>query len=73
MDLRSIVLYFSRKGLSAKDIHIDIVHILEPDAVGYSTVTQYLRDMCCTGPMILEAAPDHDYESDDSDQEILVK
>jgi hypothetical protein len=72
MDLRSIVLYLSQKNLSVKGIHLDIVHALEHNAVGYSTVTLYLRDARCAGPMDPEAVPDHDVEPDDIDQAILT-
>jgi hypothetical protein len=66
------MLYLSRKGLSGKDIHSVIVYTLGPDAVGYSTVTLYLRDGHCIGPMDSEAAPDHHDEPGDSDQVMLT-
>jgi hypothetical protein len=72
MDLKSIVLYLNQKGLSAKNIHLDIVYTLGLDAVDYSTVTLDLRDARCAGPMDLQAAPDHDHEPDDSDQAIVA-
>jgi hypothetical protein len=31
------------KGLSAQDIHGELVAVLGSDAIGYSTVTTYLR------------------------------
>jgi hypothetical protein len=60
MDLRPIVLYLSRKRLSAKDVHLGIVHALGPDAVGYSTAMPHLYDALGAGRMDPEAAPDHD-------------
>jgi hypothetical protein len=66
------VLYLNRKSLSTNDIHLDIVHILRPVAIGYSTMTLYLRDARCADPMNPEATPDHDHEPDDTDQSILA-
>jgi hypothetical protein len=39
-----IVAYLSLKGMSAREIHDDIVATLGPDAVSYSSVTRYLRE-----------------------------
>jgi hypothetical protein len=72
MDLKSIMLYLSQNGLSVQYIHFDIVYTFEPDAIGYSTLTLYLRDVHCAGPMDPEAIPDHDHEPDDTDQAILA-
>jgi hypothetical protein len=44
MDQRSIVLYLSRKRLSAVAIHDDLVATLGAEAVGYPSVTRYLRE-----------------------------
>jgi hypothetical protein len=44
MTQRPIVAYLSLKGMSAREIHDDIVATLGPDAVSYSSVTRYLRD-----------------------------
>jgi hypothetical protein len=44
MTQRPIVAYLSLKGMSAREIHDDIVAILWPDAVSYSSVTRYLRE-----------------------------
>jgi hypothetical protein len=41
---RPIVAYLSLKGMSALEIHDDIVAILGPDAVPYISVTRYLRE-----------------------------
>jgi hypothetical protein len=43
MDQRPIVLFLSMKGLSAQDIHGELVTVLSSDAIGYSTVAKYLR------------------------------
>jgi hypothetical protein len=43
MDQRPIVLFLSMKGLSAQDIHGELVAVLGFDAIGYSTVTMYRR------------------------------
>ena len=43
MDFKSIVLYLEKKGMSATEIHNDIIGTLGPDIMGYSTITYYLR------------------------------
>jgi hypothetical protein len=43
MDQRSICLFLAMKGLSARDVHNELVAVLGPDAIAYSTVTNYLR------------------------------
>jgi hypothetical protein len=58
--------------LVGEDIHLDIVHSLGRDAVGYSILTLYLRDARCVGLMDLEDAPDDGQKPDDSDQAILA-
>jgi hypothetical protein len=44
MTQRPIVAYLSSKGMSAREIHDDIVATLGPDAVSYSSVTRGLRE-----------------------------
>jgi hypothetical protein len=44
MTQRPIVAYLSLKGMSALEVHDDIVTTLEPDAVSYSLITRYLRE-----------------------------
>jgi hypothetical protein len=44
MRQRPIVAYLSLKGTSSREIDDDIVAILGPDAVLYSSVTRYLRE-----------------------------
>jgi hypothetical protein len=72
MALRSIVLLPRRTASSAKDIHLDIVHTLGSDAVGYSTMMLYLPNARWVDPMDLETAPDDDYEPDDSYRAIFA-
>jgi hypothetical protein len=43
MTQRPTVAYLSLKGMSAREIHDDIVATLGSDAVSYSLVTRYLR------------------------------
>jgi hypothetical protein len=44
MTQRPIVAYLSLKGMSAHEIHDDILATLGPDAVSYSSVTRYLSE-----------------------------
>jgi hypothetical protein len=44
MTQRPIVAYLSLKGMSACEIHDDIVATLGPDAVSYNSVTRYHRE-----------------------------
>ena len=41
IDLRSIVLYLDKKGLSPGDILNDINETLGPNKIKYSTITKY--------------------------------
>jgi hypothetical protein len=43
MDQRSICLFLVMKQLSAQTIYNELVAVLGPDAIGYSTVINYLR------------------------------
>jgi hypothetical protein len=43
MDQRSIVLYLNRKGLTGQVIHDDLVATLGAEAIGDSTMRNYLR------------------------------
>jgi hypothetical protein len=43
MDERSICLFLAMKGLSARDVHNELVAVLGPDAIVFSIVTSYLR------------------------------
>jgi hypothetical protein len=44
MTQRPIVAYLSLKGMSALEIHDDIVATLGRDVVSYSSVTRYFRE-----------------------------
>jgi hypothetical protein len=43
MDYRSICLFLARKGLSARDVHNELLAVLVRDAIAYSNVTSYPR------------------------------
>jgi hypothetical protein len=49
MDQRSICLFLAMKLLLAQAISRELVAVLGPDAIGYSTVTPYLRQRSKTG------------------------
>jgi hypothetical protein len=57
MDQRSIGVFLHLKGLpaKAKDVHIDLVYVLGPDAIAYSTVVKYLGNN-----VILQNQPEAD-------------
>jgi hypothetical protein len=44
MDQRQIVVFLHLKGLSAKDVHTELVELLASDAIACSTVTKYMRN-----------------------------
>jgi hypothetical protein len=67
MDLKLIVVYLNRKELSAKNIHFDIVHAVEPDVIYYLTMILYFCDARCADLIDPEAAPDHNHEPDNTD------
>jgi hypothetical protein len=72
MTQRPIVDYLSLKGMSAREIHDDIIVTLGPDAVSYSSVTRYLREARFP-PSKPEPHPaDVQRDLDDSDQAILA-
>jgi hypothetical protein len=56
MDQRSIALYLSMKGLSAKAIHRELVRTLGAEAVTYPAVTWYLH--AARSPAQSKEAPD---------------
>jgi hypothetical protein len=72
MDQQSIVLYLSRKGLSAVAIHDDLVATLDAEAVSYPSVTRYLREaiFASSNPPDPLSPPEH--RLDDSDQAVLL-
>jgi hypothetical protein len=70
MTQRLIVTYLSLKGMSAREIHDDIVTSLGPDAMSYSSLTCYLREAQFL-PLKPEPYPaDVQRYLDDSDQAI---
>jgi hypothetical protein len=72
MTQRPIVTYLSLKGMSAREIYDDIVATLGPDAVSYSSVTRYLREVQFP-PSKPEPHPaDVQRDLDDLDQAILA-
>jgi hypothetical protein len=72
MTQRPILAYLSPKGMSAREIHDDIVATLGSDAVSSSSVTRYLRE-ARFAPSKREPHPaDVQRDLDDSDQAILA-
>jgi hypothetical protein len=72
MTQRPIVAYLSLKGMSAREIHDDIVATLGPDAVSYSSDTRYLGEAQFP-PSKPEPHPaDVQRDLDDSDHAILA-
>jgi hypothetical protein len=74
MTQRPIVAYLSLKGISAPEIHDDIVATLGPDIVSYSSVTRYLREARFppSKPELRPADVQRDRDLEDSDQAILA-
>jgi hypothetical protein len=72
MTQRPIAAYLSLKGMSAREIHNNIVATLGPDTVSYSSVTHYLREAQFL-PSKPEPHPaDVQRDLDDSDQVVLA-
>jgi hypothetical protein len=70
MTRRPIVAYLSLKGISAREIHDDIVATLRPDTMSYSSVTRSLCEARFP-PSTSELHPgDVQRDLDDSDQAI---
>jgi hypothetical protein len=51
MDQRSICLLFAMRRLSTQAIDNELVAVLGPDAIGYSTITNYLRQRHFPSPL----------------------
>jgi hypothetical protein len=72
MAQRPIVAYLSLKGMSAREIHDDIVATFGPDAVSYSSVTHHV----CEAQFPLSKPEPHpadvQRDLDDSGQVILT-
>jgi hypothetical protein len=64
--------YLSRKSLSTKEMYLDIVHTIGPDAMDYSTMKLDLRHAHCPCPIDLAVVPDQEHDPHDSDQAILA-
>jgi hypothetical protein len=72
MDQRSIVLHLHLKGLWPHVIHDDLVAILDPEAVAFSTVPRYLRE-AKLGTAEVTLDPDSGSPHlDDSDRPVLA-
>jgi hypothetical protein len=72
MDQHSIVAYFALKGWSAMQIHNDLVETLNLNAVGYSTVTLYLRTPCFSSPPVPRPHEMPEPDLTESDKAILL-
>jgi hypothetical protein len=70
MDQSSIVLYLSKKGLSAVAIHDDLVAILGAEAVNYPSVTRHLREAIFASFAPPDPLPRPEHQLDDSDPAI---
>jgi hypothetical protein len=68
----TIVLYLSRKGLSAVAIHDDLVATLGAEAVSYPPVTRYLREAIFASSNRPDSLPPPKHQLDDFDQAILL-
>jgi hypothetical protein len=72
MTQRLIVAYLSLKGMSAREIHDDIVATLGPDVVPSSSVTRYVREVQFPPSKPNTHPADVQRDLDDSDQAILT-
>jgi hypothetical protein len=72
MTRRPIVAFLSLKGMSAREIHDDIVVTLRPDAVSYNLITRYLRETQFPSSKLEPHPADVQRDLDDSDQAILI-
>jgi hypothetical protein len=69
---RPIVAYLSLKGISARELHDDIVATLGPDAMSYSSITRYLREAQFPPSKPYSHPADVQRDLEDSDQTILA-
>jgi hypothetical protein len=72
MTQRLIISYLSLKGMSAREIHDDIVATLGPDVVSYSSVARYFREARLPPSKPEPHTADVQRDLDDSYQAILV-
>jgi hypothetical protein len=70
MTQHPIATYLSLKWMSAREIHDDIVAAFGPDAVSYSSVTRYLREVRFPPSKTEHHPADIQRDLDDSDQAI---
>jgi hypothetical protein len=68
----SIVLYLTRKELSAIAIHHPLVATLGTEAASYSSVTRYLREVVFVSSNYHANIPEAESQFDDCDQVILL-
>jgi hypothetical protein len=71
MNQQSIILYLSKKGLSAVVIHDDLVATLGAEAVSHRSVTRHLCEAIFASSNPPDPLPPPEYQLDDSDQAIL--
>jgi hypothetical protein len=72
MSQQSIILYLSRKGLSAVTIHDDLVATLGAEVVNYPSLTRYLRETIFTSSNPPDSLPPPEHQLNDFDQAILL-
>jgi hypothetical protein len=72
MTQRPIAAYLSLKGISAREIHDDIVATLGPDTVSYCSITRYLREARFPPSKLELHLADVQRDLDGSDQAILA-
>jgi hypothetical protein len=73
LDQQSIVLYLSRKGISAVTIHDDLAATLGEDAASYLSVTGCVREVIFPSSNRPDPLPPPEHQLDDSDQTILLE
>jgi hypothetical protein len=71
MDQQLIVLYLSRKGLSALAIHDDLVATLGAETVSYPSVTRCLREAIFASSNPSDPLHPPEHQLDDSDDAVL--
>jgi hypothetical protein len=72
MDQQLVVIYLSRRGLSAVIIHNNLVATLGAEAASYPSVTRYLREAIFSSSNPPDPSPPPEHQLDDSDQAILL-
>jgi hypothetical protein len=71
MDQSSIVICLNRKGLTAQNLHGDLVATLGAEAIAYSMVTNYLRATRIIPPDAITVSDATSPHIDESDEAIL--